>query len=180
MQYGTDGKTEFDDVRHGYAPPRQQNRVPSVPTYPETRPEDVAFGFPDAAYQQSGHVDAEQRADFTEGNAFADIPLKVHTLLDSGKAAYEAEIALLKARADVIASAAKGAAVFVSLAAAAGLVTLLALAFGAIIILADYLTNLEAVAIVVVALGVLTAIAAWLAKRQFDRITSAIWERTDG
>ncbi len=181
MNYGTDGKTEFDDVRHGYAPPRQQNRVPAVPDYPETRAEDIALEFPDAAYAQSGDVpDVELEENIANGNAFADISDRVHGLLDSGKAAYEAEIALLKARADVITSAAKGAAVFVSLAAAAGLVSLLAIGFGAIIILADYLTNLQAVAIVVVALSLLTGISAWLAKRQFDRITSAIWERTDG
>lgn len=179
MNYGTGGKTEFDDVRHGYAPPRQQNRVSSAPVYPETRPEDVEFSFPDADYRQSA-TDASGRSLAADGNAFSDIPEKVHSFLDSGKAVYEAEVALLKARADVITSAAKGAAVFVSLAAAAGLVTLLAVGFGAIIILADYLSNLEAVAIVVVFLGLLTALSTWLAKRQFDRITSAIWERTDG
>lgn len=185
MNHGTGDTTEFDDVRHGYAPPRQRNRVPPVPKYPETRPEDVALEFPDARFAQSGEIASAVEADdadpgVSDGNAFADISDRVHTLIDSGKAAYDAEIALLKARADVITSAAKGAAVFVSLAAAAGLVTLLAIGFGAIIILADYLTNLQAVAIVVVALVLLTAIAGWLAKRQFDRITTAIWERTDG
>ena len=47
MNYGTGTDTEFDDVRHGYAPPRQQNRV-VPPHHNETRAEDVAFGFADA------------------------------------------------------------------------------------------------------------------------------------
>ena len=194
MNYGTGTDTEFDDVRHGYAPPRQQNRV-VPPHHNETRAEDVAFGFADAPYQQSG--DAPHDADEAALDAMHEAPLEpadptdpativedisnnIESLIDTGRAAYEAEIALLKARADVIASAAKKAAVFVSISAAAGLVTLLAIGFGAIFILADFLTHTQAVAIVVSALALLTGITAWFGKRQFDRITGAIWERIDG
>lgn len=194
MTYGTGTDTEFDDVRHGYAPPRQQNHV-VPPHHNETRPEDVKLGFVDAPYQQSGMVHEEilpEEQDRLEGGIappadptdpatmVEDISNNIEALFATGRTAYEAEITLLKARADVIASAAKKAAVYVSISAAAGLVTLLAIGFGAIFILADFLTHTQAVVIVVTALALLTGITAWFGKRQFDRITGAIWERIDG
>lgn len=170
MSYGTGTKSEFDDVRHGYAPPREHNRPVPAPQ-PETRPEDVDFGFVDAPYQQSGDppgpVDQARISDSVTG------------LFDSGKAVYEAEIALFKARADVIASATKRAAIFISVAGSAGLVAFLALGYGAIQLLSLYMTPLVATGLTALALGTLTALSAWLAKQQFDRITGAIWERTD-
>lgn len=177
MVQGTDTKTEFDDVRHGYAPVREHNRAPSqTPNSPDSAPDITMTGQdePQDAHAQADPNDAgrpEISADTLENS--------VNALIDSGKAAYQAEISLLRARAGLAVSSTKAMVAYMGIALSAGMVTLLALGFGSIIILSEYLPNEAAVAIVVLSLGAITAFAGWKAKEQFDHITRAIWEQAD-
>ena len=178
MTYGTGTKSEFDDVRHGYAPPREHSR--SVPhPQPEIRTEDVELGFVDEQFQQSGDVDGSYSKHSVSDSAEErpTIGDSVQDLVDSGKAAYRAELNLFKARADVIISASKRAAVFTAISAGAGLVFLLALGVGSIIVLAQHIDPAVAVLIVVTILGLISGCAAYLAKQQYDRMTDAFGER---
>lgn len=173
MVDGTGTKSELDDVRHGYAPAREHNRAkpPSPPRPPAALLQDGADEMAEDIEPSEPRQPSDSRAPIMES---------VNTLIDSGKAAYDAEISLFKARADVVVSAAKRAAIFIALASGAGLILLLALGFGAIIVLSDYISSFAAVLIVVSVLAIVAGLAAWAAQKQLDRITHAFGERHDG
>ena len=177
MVDGTGTKSEFDDVRHGYAPAREHNRAkPPSPPRPPAQPSEEWQA--EAAEDDIASSGPSSGASEPSGGR-APIMDSVHTLIDSGKAAYDAEVSLFKARADVMVSAAKRAAILIALASGAGLILLLALGFGAIIILSEYISSIAAVLIVVSVLALIAGLAAWAAQQQLDRITHAFGERHD-
>lgn len=180
MADGTQTKTEFDDVRHGYAPPREHNRAAPKP-HPATKREEADEEAPSEDASASATDAPEQFFEQSEETPQPADSLthSVQALIDSGKTAYQAEIVLLKARVDLIASSMRNGIVFMAIALSAGMVTLLALGFGSIIILSGYMSNEAAVTIVVLLLATLTAITAWKAKEQFDRILGMVAERPD-
>ena len=196
MADGTQNRTEFDDVRHGYAPPREHNRATAhsrnkallgddiTKAQPDTGPSDAIGSVEDnmgwdeppiaASDQQSG---SDQESSSTQtSDTLSD---SVYALLESGMNAYQAEINLLKARTDFIASSTMRGIVYMGIALSAGMVMLLALGVGSIIILSGYISNEAAVAIVVFILALLAGIAAWKAKEQFNLITGALWKQID-
>lgn len=195
MADGTQNRTEFDDVRHGYAPPREHNRATVRSRNKASLGDDITKAQPDinppnaidsidSAERDKAPIDtADQQSgsDQKPSSAQASDTLSdsVYALLDSGINAYQAEINLLKARTDFIASSTMHGIVYMGIALSAGMVMLLALGVGSIIILSGYISNEAAVAIVVFILGLLAGIAALKAKKQFNLIAGALWKQID-
>jgi hypothetical protein len=94
------------------------------------------------------------------------VPLSdlVRQLVDEANATVKAEVALLKARGELATQGAKKTSIWGIIALMTATVALLAFAFGVILALATLVGPLAATAIVVAALLLVSALAAWRAK----------------
>lgn len=120
--------------------------------------------------------DSRRRAEAPDAEPLADIAAR---LIDDVKATANAEMELLRARAELAGDGMRRAALWGSIAGGFLLVALLILLFGAVLTLAPVVGPVGATLIVGAALVLLAGLAGWLARKGALDIKAAFSERGD-